>query len=71
MWSATASWRLARNSGIGFVPWGPVGMGYLTGTMDGNTKLDSKDGPAHSIRAFSPANLAANMPIVEPDQAYG
>ena len=28
--------------GIGFVPWGPVGMGYLTGKMDARTKLDPK-----------------------------
>ena len=26
--------------GIGFVPWGPLGMGYLTGAIDANTKLD-------------------------------
>src|SRR6266480_6931480 len=26
---------------IGFVPWGPVGMGYLTGKVDARTKLDS------------------------------
>ena len=29
--------------GIGFVPWGPVGMGYLTGKIDVWTKLDPKD----------------------------
>src|SRR6476620_5089024 len=28
--------------GIGFVPWGPVGMGYLPGTMDARTKFDPK-----------------------------
>src|SRR6187402_915037 len=28
--------------GIGFVPWGPVGMGYLTGRMDAQSKLDPK-----------------------------
>ena len=25
--------------GIGFVPWGPVGMGYLTGKINSQTKL--------------------------------
>lgn len=25
--------------GVGFVPWGPVGMGYLTGKMDGSSHL--------------------------------
>lgn len=27
---------------IGFVPWGPLGMGYLTGKMDARTTLDPK-----------------------------
>jgi aryl-alcohol dehydrogenase-like predicted oxidoreductase len=51
--------------GIGFVPWGPVGMGYLTGKMDGSTKLDSKTDLRTTFERFSPANLAANMPVVE------
>lgn len=51
--------------GIGFVPWGPVGMGYLTGKMDGNTKLDPKADLRTTFERFSPANLTANMPIVE------
>ena len=28
--------------GIGFVPWGPLGMGYLTGKIDARTKFDPK-----------------------------
>ncbi|WP_246718102.1 aldo/keto reductase [Rhizobium sp. BK060] len=51
--------------GIGFVPWGPVGMGYLTGEMDGSTKLDPKTDIRSTFERFSPENLAANMPIVE------
>jgi aryl-alcohol dehydrogenase-like predicted oxidoreductase len=51
--------------GIGFVPWGPVGMGYLTGNLDARAKFD----PTTDLRAefdrFSPENLAANWPIVE------
>src|SRR5204863_3542221 len=27
---------------IGFVPWGPIGMGYLSGTLGPHTKLDPK-----------------------------
>lgn len=50
--------------GIGFVPWGPVGMGYLTGTMNGATKLDPKTDFRSGFDRFSPANLAANQPIV-------
>ena len=51
--------------GIGFVPWGPLGMGYLTGAIDANTKLD----PTRDLRVgfdrFTPENVAANMPIVD------
>lgn len=51
--------------GIGFVPWGPVGMGYLPGKMDGNTKFDAKMDLRSGFDRFSPANLAANMPVIE------
>ncbi|MEQ1764619.1 MAG: aldo/keto reductase [Pyrinomonadaceae bacterium] len=50
--------------GIGFVPWGPVGMGYLTGSVDGNTKLDPTD-LRSGFERFTAENLAANRPIVE------
>ena len=51
--------------GIGFVPWGPVGMGYLTGKIDARTKLDPKTDLRAGFDRFSPGNLAANQPIVE------
>jgi aryl-alcohol dehydrogenase-like predicted oxidoreductase len=51
--------------GIGFVPWGPVGMGYLTGKIDCHTKLDPKTDLRSGFDRFSPENLAANMPVVE------
>nr|WP_250812991.1 aldo/keto reductase [Neorhizobium tomejilense] len=51
--------------GIGFVPWGPLGMGYLTGRIDGNTKFDPKTDLRANFDRFSAENLAANMPIVE------
>ena len=51
--------------GIGFVPWGPVGMGYLTGKVDARTKLDPKTDLRSGFDRFSPENLAANQPIVD------
>jgi aryl-alcohol dehydrogenase-like predicted oxidoreductase len=51
--------------GIGFVPWGPVRMGYLTGKMDANTKLDPKTDLRATFDRFSPENMAANMPVVD------
>jgi aryl-alcohol dehydrogenase-like predicted oxidoreductase len=51
--------------GIGFVPWGPVGMGYLTGKMDANSKFDPKTDLRSGFDRFSPENMAANMPVVD------
>jgi len=51
--------------GIGFVPWGPVGMGYLTGKMNANTKLDPKTDLRATFDRFSPENMVANMPVVD------
>ncbi|MBY3125454.1 aldo/keto reductase [Rhizobium laguerreae] len=51
--------------GIGFVPWGPLGMGYLTGRIDSNTRLDPKTDLRANFDRFSAENVAANMPIVE------
>jgi aryl-alcohol dehydrogenase-like predicted oxidoreductase len=51
--------------GIGFVPWGPMGMGFLTGKMDARTRLDPKTDLRAGFTRFSPENRAANAPIVE------
>lgn len=51
--------------GIGFVPWGPVGMGYLAAEMDGHTSYDPKTDLRHGFDRFLPANLEANRPVVE------
>ena len=51
--------------GIGFVPWAPLGEGYLTGKMDARTKFDPKTDLRADFPRFSPEGLAANMPVVE------
>jgi aryl-alcohol dehydrogenase-like predicted oxidoreductase len=51
--------------GIGFVPWGPVGMGYLPGKMDAHTRFDPKTDLRSGFDRFSPDNLAANRPVVD------
>jgi aryl-alcohol dehydrogenase-like predicted oxidoreductase len=57
--------KTCEDLGIGFVPWGPVGMGYLPGKMDAQTKLDPKTDFRSGFDRFSPQNLAANMPVVD------
>ena len=57
--------KACEELGIGFVPWGPVGMGYLTGKIDALTKLDPKTDLRSGFDRFIPENLAANKPIVD------
>ena len=51
--------------GIGFVPWGPLGTGFLTGTIDVNSKFDSSTDLRANFPRFSQENIKANMPVVE------
>src|SRR5216110_501388 len=50
--------------GIGFVPFSPLGAGFLTGKIDTTTKLDPKDFRSISSR-FDADNRAANMALVD------
>jgi len=57
--------KTCEELGIGFVPWGPVGQGYLTGKIDPQTKSDPKLDVRSEFPRFSSENIAANMPIVD------
>ncbi len=50
--------------GIGFVPFSPLGKGFLTGTIDKNTKFDSADF-RNVVPRFSPEALNANQSMVD------
>ena len=50
--------------GIGFVPYSPLGKGFLTGKMDENTKLDSSDFRSILPR-FTPEAMKANRALVD------
>lgn len=60
-----------KELGIGFVPWAPVGEGFLTGKIDTATKFDEKTDFRAGFPRFSKEFLALNMPIVEWLKAYG
>lgn len=49
--------------GIGFVPFSPLGKGFLTGKIDENTKLDASDF-RNSIPRFDAENRKANQALV-------
>jgi aryl-alcohol dehydrogenase-like predicted oxidoreductase len=50
--------------GIGFVPYSPLGKGFLTGKIDENTKLDSSDFRSILPR-FTPEARKANQALVD------
>ena len=50
--------------GIGFVPFSPLGKGFLTGKIDANTKFDSTDF-RNSVPRFSEENRKANQALVD------
>ena len=50
--------------GIGFVPFSPLGRGFLTGAITASTAFDSTDIRA-SMPRFSPEALAANQALVD------
>jgi aryl-alcohol dehydrogenase-like predicted oxidoreductase len=50
--------------GIGFVPWSPLGQGFLTGKIDASTKFESTDFRAVFPR-FTEEARKANLAVVE------
>ena len=50
--------------GIGFVPFSPLGKGFLTGKIDENTKLDNSDFRS-TVPRFSLENRKANQSLVD------
>lgn len=58
--------------GIGFVPWSPLGMGYLTGTVTPFMEFGSADLRMRAkLPRFTPEARRANWPVVELLQRVG
>src|SRR5580704_8630493 len=57
--------EICEELGIGFVPWGPLGMGYLTQSLDADTAFESKTDLRSSFDRFQPKTIAANKPFVD------
>lgn len=49
---------------IGFVPWSPLGVGFLTGAIDENTRFAQGDIRGNETR-FSPENIQQNLKLVK------
>ncbi|MCV9961175.1 aldo/keto reductase [Pararhizobium sp. BT-229] len=54
---------LCEELGIGFVPWSPLGVGFLTGAIDERTRFAEGDIRGVESR-FSPENLPGNLALV-------
>ncbi|CUS04674.2 Aldo/keto reductase [Candidatus Promineifilum breve] len=59
-----------RELGIGFVPFSPLGKGFLTGKIDANTTFDSSDIRSR-IPRFAPEAMQANQAVVDLLTAIG
>lgn len=60
---------LCEELGIGFVPWSPLGMGFLAGTVRARTRFAEGDFRANVPR-FAPDTLPANMALVNLVEAW-
>ena len=55
---------ICEELGIGFVPWSPLGVGFLTGAIDARTRFADGDIRKGESR-FSEANLPHNLGLVD------
>jgi aryl-alcohol dehydrogenase-like predicted oxidoreductase len=61
---------LCQELGIGFVPWSPLGVGFLTGAIDANTRFAPGDIRGIESR-FSPENLPNNLALLDLLKKWG
>jgi aryl-alcohol dehydrogenase-like predicted oxidoreductase len=57
--------RACEELGIGFVPFSPLGKGFLTGKITESTKFEAGDLRGTTLPRFTPENLRANQAFVE------
>ena len=60
----TGAIPVCEELGIGFVPWSPLGVGFLNGAIDARTRF--AEGDIRGIESrFAPENLPNNLALVE------
>jgi aryl-alcohol dehydrogenase-like predicted oxidoreductase len=65
LWRGPEKWVLGvcEELGIGFVPWSPLGVGFLTGAIDANTRF--AEGDIRRVEGrFASENLPHNLALV-------
>ena len=56
--------RVCEELGIGFVPYSPLGRGFLTGAMNKDTKIETSDFRS-TLPRFTPEAMQANQALVD------
>jgi aryl-alcohol dehydrogenase-like predicted oxidoreductase len=56
---------LCEELGIGFVSWGPLGQGFLTGKISADTQFQDPNDLRSTFPRFTPQALQANFAVVE------
>jgi aryl-alcohol dehydrogenase-like predicted oxidoreductase len=72
LWRGPEKWvlRVCEELGIGFVAWSPLGVGFLTGAIDANTRFAQGDIRGIETR-FSPENLPGNLALMDLARKWG
>lgn len=65
--------QVCEELGIGFVPWGPLGQGFLPGklSLDAQANFDGKTDLRKTFPRFSREVMQANLPILDFLKAFG
>ncbi|MGA2247144.1 MAG: aldo/keto reductase [Verrucomicrobiota bacterium] len=58
-------WPTLEELGIGFVPYSPLGRGYLTGTLNEHTRFEGSNDNRAALPRFTPEAMKANQVIVD------
>lgn len=56
--------KACEELGIGFVPWSPLGQGFLTGKIDASTRFNPENDFRANFPRLSPKNLVKNLPVI-------
>jgi aryl-alcohol dehydrogenase-like predicted oxidoreductase len=72
LWRGPEKWVMAacEELGVGLVTWSPLGVGFLTGAIDANTRFAAGDIRGAETR-FSPENLPQNLALVSLLKSWG
>ena len=66
-------WIRGGVDGIGFVPWGPLGQGFLPGTLSANAQstFDPKNDLRATFPRVSPMVMQNNQPMIDFLKTFG